>query len=313
MRQRACSLRLRYSWPLVTLTAAAACGDGGTGPRVGPPAALEKLSTDPEYAITGAALPESLVVRVLDASNNPVPGATVSWQVTAGGGAITPASATTDGTGIARAQWVLGEQVGTQSAFANTGGPTLRVEFATTAEFPDPPAGPTVELQLATTVGKRVFPSGNSERGGQGEPLSGMGCIETIADHVHGHVGLYVAHEQLAIPEAIGIVDPVIVNGWAGAGSCFYWLHTHDGTGIIHIEPPTHQDSLTLGQLFDVWGHTLSREEVAGFEGPVTVFVNRERYRGDLRSIVLSSHQQVALYVGRPSVPLPNYVIPYSR
>jgi hypothetical protein len=33
---------------------------------------------------------------------------------------------------------------------------------------------------------------------------------------------------------------------------CIYWLHTHDETGIIHIESPIKKDFI-LGQFFDLW------------------------------------------------------------
>jgi hypothetical protein len=44
------------------------------------------------------------------------------------------------------------------------------------------------------------------------------------------------------IPPQIGIIPD----------KCIYWLHTHDGTGIIHIESPIKRD-FTLGQFFDIW------------------------------------------------------------
>jgi hypothetical protein len=34
--------------------------------------------------------------------------------------------------------------------------------------------------------------------------------------------------------------------------SCIFWLHTHDESGIIHIESPIEQ-SFTLGQFLNVW------------------------------------------------------------
>jgi hypothetical protein len=98
-------------------------------------------------------------------------------------------------------------------------------------------------------------------------------------------------------------------------GGCLYWIHTHDASGIIHIEapavtPPTGGDHYTLGMFFDIWGEPLTRDNVAGLKGPVTAFVNGAKYDGELKDIPLLSHQQVVLEVGTPVVPPPNYVMP---
>jgi len=79
-----------------------------------------------------AALPKLDSVLVTDGVN-PVPGVTVSWAVTSGGGSI-PATSITNGTGIAVAQWTLGATAGTQTATASVGGLTgSPVGFTATA------------------------------------------------------------------------------------------------------------------------------------------------------------------------------------
>lgn len=174
----------------------------------------------------------------------------------------------------------------------------------------DPPPADPVTLVQAGVVGREVFPIGNTAQGGQGQRVGGVECITgTLAYHIHAHVNLFVNGEQLAIPAGIGIVDPVLRNGYVGQGSCFYWIHTHDATGILHIEPPT-PAPMTLGQLFDVWGQPLARDNVAGFQGPVIVYVNGMRYRGDPRTISFSAYMEVTLYVGTPLAPLPSYIFP---
>jgi len=61
-------------------------------------------------------------VRVTDSLGNGVPGVTVGWVVTAGGGSITPVSPTTDVNGFASATRVLGNAAGVDSATASVGG-----------------------------------------------------------------------------------------------------------------------------------------------------------------------------------------------
>lgn len=168
----------------------------------------------------------------------------------------------------------------------------------------------TVQLHIGDTVGARAFPAGNTDQGGQGSPVNGIGCDNSAPNyHIHSHLSLYVDGQQIAIPEAIGVEDPEIVAGFVVAGSCFYWLHTHDATGIIHVEPPTEIET-TLGQLFDIWGQPLSSDEVAGHQGPVTVLVDGEAYTGDPRAIVFEAHSQIALEVGTPLVTPPVYLFP---
>ncbi|HET7621177.1 MAG TPA: hypothetical protein VFK39_04670 [Gemmatimonadaceae bacterium] len=177
-----------------------------------------------------------------------------------------------------------------------------------------PPAD-TVVLQIAGTVGKPTFPDGNTAQGGQGEPVDGIECGTMAGDnyHIHVHLSLYVNGEQLAIPKAIGVVKPAIANGFViGAdanGGCFYWVHTHDASGIIHVEPPTTVE-VRLGELFDLWGQPLSSTGVAGYSGAVTVFVDGKKYTDDPRDILFEAHKQIAIEVGTPIVTPDFYIFP---
>ncbi|HEY9425965.1 MAG TPA: hypothetical protein VIR34_02330 [Gemmatimonadaceae bacterium] len=168
----------------------------------------------------------------------------------------------------------------------------------------------TVQLQIAGTIGKATFPNGDTDQGGQGDPVGGIECGSAQPNyHIHVHLSLYVNGEQLAIPPGIGVKDPQLSNGFVIAGSCFYWLHTHDATGIIHVEPPTAIEA-NLGQLFDIWGQPLSTTGVAGYNGAVTVLVDGEKYTGDPRAIVFETHKQITLEVGTPLVTPDFYLFP---
>ncbi|MGE0157988.1 MAG: hypothetical protein AB7T31_01180 [Gemmatimonadales bacterium] len=172
---------------------------------------------------------------------------------------------------------------------------------------PDPDPLPAVTIVEGSTIGDDVFPLGDTPSGGHGQPVSGIGCIATVARHYHAHLSLFFEGEQLAIPAAIGITNPVLNDDYVINGDCYYWLHTHDATGIIHIEPPD-DGEYTLGELFDIWGQPLSATNVAGYEGELSVFVDGARYAGDPRGIVLTSRKHVSLQVGRPLAPIPIYV-----
>lgn len=85
---------------------------------------------------TGAANSEitPLAIQVTDVFGNGVPNAAVQWAVELGGGAINPATSTTDSTGRATATWKLGTRTGPQraSGFASTL-PAQRITFSATA------------------------------------------------------------------------------------------------------------------------------------------------------------------------------------
>jgi hypothetical protein len=92
----------------------------------GAAAHLDRVAGDAQRAAPGAALPDSLSVRVTDSYGNPVPDVSVAWTVASGGGTISPTSRATDAQGIAKAQWTMGTAVGTDTARAAVEGlPTL--------------------------------------------------------------------------------------------------------------------------------------------------------------------------------------------
>ncbi|MGH7630508.1 MAG: Ig-like domain-containing protein [Gemmatimonadales bacterium] len=96
-------------------------GCGGSDlvlPNEGVPARVDIVGGNAQTATVSAALPESLVVRVLDSRDRPVVGQRVDFTAAAGSGVLTPASPTTDADGLAAAQWVLGATAGAQSATA---------------------------------------------------------------------------------------------------------------------------------------------------------------------------------------------------
>ena len=168
-----------------------------------------------------------------------------------------------------------------------------------------------IPLVQATQVGKTFFPPGDTPAGGNGQPVDGIQGLsqEMLAVHVHAHLSLFYRGEQIAVPLGIGIVKPLrIVNGFAG-GAALYWLHTHDATGIIHVESPDARP-YTLGEFFDIWGRSLGKTDVAGMQGRVHAFVDGRPYAGDLRAIVLTAHEQITLEVGEPVVAPPVYTFP---
>jgi hypothetical protein len=98
---------------------------------------LEVVEGDGQSAPVGTALATHPAVRALDAFGNPVPGISVTFQVTAGGGTVAGASATTDSVGVATAgAWTLGPVAGLQSMSASAGGVSLVLQATATTGSP---------------------------------------------------------------------------------------------------------------------------------------------------------------------------------
>jgi len=131
------------------------------------------------------------------------------------------------------------------------------------------------------------------------QPVASVQCQngEQLAVHYHAHVDILYKNQPVIIPANTGI---------PAGGSCLYWLHTHDETGIIHIEAPKPQANrkFTLGDFFAVWRQPLSRSKVAtipvGSGNDLKVWVNGVPYAGDPSKIVLTEKEQVVLEIGPP-------------
>jgi VCBS repeat-containing protein len=153
---------------LVNFNATAVSGAG---------AKLVLVSGDDQTAAVGSALPDSLVVRVTDALDNPVAGVEVTWAV-GGGGSISPASVTSDANGLAAAQRVLGNASGTQTAAASSSGLTP-ITFTQTAE----PANPTALLLI----------SGDAQSGPAAATLAEPLVVRLVDDNGNGVGGKAIA------------------------------------------------------------------------------------------------------------------------
>lgn len=104
---------------------------------------ISKVSGDNQIGYAGTALLNSLVVQVKDRNGNPQPGSAVTFTVTGGGGAVSPASAVTDSSGFASTSFTLGGSLGTNTVRADAPG-VGNVDFTATASAQPPLSGQTV-------------------------------------------------------------------------------------------------------------------------------------------------------------------------
>jgi hypothetical protein len=140
-------------------------------------------------------------------------------------------------------------------------------------------------------------------------PVDGIKCdsTEQLLFHIHAYLGVYVNGVQELLAPGIGIGPPLQFEQTqtgpsVTGGSCFSWLHTHDSSGVIHIESPV-QQVFTLGEFFDIWGQSLSASQVGPAHGAVTATVNGLPFSGDPRSIPLNARNVIQLDVGSTSPP----------
>ncbi len=159
---------------------------------------------------------------------------------------------------------------------------------------------------------------GDYPGGGNGQPVSGVPCRVTMfinRYHVHVYLGIIDRGKHIALPYAIGMLDPgAPQNGFVETAGCYYFLHTHDSSGIVHIEAPQDlplTDSIyTLSRLLKVWGLKLSSTGLGPVHGELHAFVGNvplkqtvvsayREFKGDPNDIKLKSHEVIWLEFGK--------------
>ena len=138
--------------------------------------------------------------------------------------------------------------------------------------------------------------------------------------HVHAYLGILVNGTQVALPDQIGLYEPgAIANGYTSTAHCYYYIHTHDASGMVHIEAPPsiplNSSIYSLEDVLDIWGFTVGPDNIGPFDGQVRAFVarvplrtltasNYTEFTGDPNTIALYSHEAIWLEVG------PAFVVP---
>jgi hypothetical protein len=91
------------------------------------------------------------------------------------------------------------------------------------------------------------------------------------------------------------------------------WLHTHDTSGIIHIEAGDNRP-FTLGDFFALWGQRLSETEIDGDSvtsgETISVTVNGQATAEPPNLILLKNREDIVVQIGPPFRELQPYVWP---
>jgi hypothetical protein len=113
--------------------------------------------------------------------------------------------------------------------------------------------------------------------------------------HTHQHVDVFVDGTRVTVPAGIGIARHFISP-----------LHTHDSSGIVHVESPTWR-SFSLAEFFAVWGVRLTKTCLGG-ECNATklhLFVNGKKVT-DPNLVALTPDQEIVVAFGSLPAAVPS-------
>jgi len=169
-----------------------------------------------------------------------------------------------------------------------------------------------VVLVVLAAVGYVGLPYILGSHGGSSFDIVGYCGSEGSVEHYHPLLVINVAGVQRLVPADIGLTASE-TNPSHVCASGGHALHTHDGSGIIHVElPVVPSPSPTLGDFFTIWGQPLSPSSVWSYPGHVTAAV----YDSDTHttSDFSSNPPGIPLYepAGGPTAnlyPIPQYLI----
>ena len=118
--------------------------------------------------------------------------------------------------------------------------------------------------------------------------------------HHHIELSIYVDGQQVVVPANIGLSQTAASP-----------LHTHDDTGVVHIESADVNFQPVLGQFMDVWGvymtDTCLGAECNDGDRQLRLFVNGDEYTGQPTLLPLTDKLSVVITFGKKDQ-LPNPV-----
>ena len=111
--------------------------------------------------------------------------------------------------------------------------------------------------------------------------------------HIHALLRIYINGKQEPIPGQIGIDQ---------SGQFLAALHTHDTSGIVHMEADNFYP-FKLGQFFDIWGVKFTDTQVGAYynqgQNTVQVYVNGKKV-ADPVNYKMQRHDTIVVAYGKP-------------
>ena len=104
--------------------------------------------------------------------------------------------------------------------------------------------------------------------------------------HIHPHLEIIINNQKQETPANIGI-----------AYTCMNALHTHDTSGIIHVESPEIRDFI-LADFFAVWNKPFNKDQILDYkvdaQHTIRVTVNGSEVQ-DFENTVLRDKDQIVI------------------
>jgi len=111
--------------------------------------------------------------------------------------------------------------------------------------------------------------------------------------HIHALLHVYVNGKPVTVPANIGLKEPT---------GPFSPIHTHDTSGIVHIEADQ-EYPFTIGQFFAVWGVKFSDDQLGPYKSKadekLTAYVNGKKV-SDPVNYVMKEHDVISVGYGKP-------------
>jgi serine/threonine protein kinase len=165
-------------------------------------------------------------------------------------------------------------------------------------------------------ISNATSPQGNAVFQPDYPPIDGVYCdqLEQTAYHHHVLLTIYIDDQQVTVPADVGLA------GNASSPTCYYWLHTHDTTGIVHIEAPS-SGSDTLKNFLDIWqsfansNSTITYPSQLASSAGWAIYIDGKQVNKDFNHIDISSnaawHELITIMYNSPSArPVTTYAWP---
>jgi hypothetical protein len=127
-------------------------------------------------------------------------------------------------------------------------------------------------------------------------------AAEGTVMHIHQHLDIVINGQPIVIPADIGV-----------GASFISPMHSHDTTGILHVESPVKKD-FTLGQFFTEWGIKFDDSCIATFcadaSHKLVVGANGQPIT-NAKDYVLKAHDEIEVWYG-PSDQTPTLIPSYT-
>jgi hypothetical protein len=166
-------------------------------------------------------------------------------------------------------------------AACGSGGKHAAGATASTGATDSKPAASAVSWPAPADASAQVKAAGLPMLGQEGQVL-----------HIHSHLDVYVDGKTVTVPALVGIDE---------AKQQISPLHTHDTTGVVHIESPVKKD-FTLGEFMTEWNVPISKDALGSLKTgggkDLRVYVNGKARTGDPAALKLAAHDEIAVVYG---------------